>query len=190
MNENLLGILLGALGLSLILVTLSAWLLRGSTTANDTYSGCARFFLVALRVVIGWHCFVEGMEKLSTPTWSSEAYLREAIGPLALPYRAVAGDRLIDQLQVTGDGTPSATLVAQIAALQTLAPAGSPLGNVAQLALASKDVASAPTFPAELERDWRDYLHMFASQYRLTRINANSPSRFLRNAKPRRFRCS
>jgi uncharacterized membrane protein YphA (DoxX/SURF4 family) len=127
MNENLLGILLGALGLSLILVTLSVWLVGGTKPAYDSYSGFARFFLVALRVAIGWHCFVEGMEKISSPTWSSEAYLRESIGPLSPPYRWAAGDRLSDKLTVGDDGN----------------------------------------FPAELERDWRDYLHVFANYYGL-----------------------
>ena len=127
MNENLLGILLGALGVSLILVTLSIWLVRGTKPTNDSYSGFARFFLVALRVAIGWHCFVEGMEKISTPTWSSEAYLRESIGPLSPPYRWAAGDRLIDKLTVDKAGG----------------------------------------FPAELERDWRDYLQVLATDYGL-----------------------
>lgn len=126
MNENLLGILLGCLGLSLLLVTLGVWLVGGIKPANDGYSGFARFFLVALRIAIGWHCFVEGMEKISTPTWSSEAYLRESLGPTSPPYRWAAGDRLIDRATVEGDA-----------------------------------------FPAELERDWRDYLQVYSNYYGL-----------------------
>ena len=87
----------------------------------------ARFFLICLRVAIGWHCFVEGMEKISTPNWSSEPYLRESMGSLAEPYRQLAGDRLIDKLTVGDDGA----------------------------------------FPAELDREWREYLDAFAAYYEL-----------------------
>ena len=90
--------LLALFGLTLVLITLSLWLLPGARGPGETYSNRARFFLIALRVFIGWHCFIEGMEKISTPTWSSEAYLREASGPLAPLYREAAGDRLIDKL--------------------------------------------------------------------------------------------
>jgi uncharacterized membrane protein YphA (DoxX/SURF4 family) len=121
------GFLLALFGLSLILISLSLWLLRGTGGPSETYSPFARFFLIALRVCIGWHCFIEGMEKISTPSWSSEAYLREASGPFAGVYRAAAGDRLIDKL-----------------------------------ALGSDD-----TFPPELDRQWRDYLHAFAAYYEL-----------------------
>jgi uncharacterized membrane protein YphA (DoxX/SURF4 family) len=89
------GFLLALFGLSLILITLSLRLLRGASPASDSYSSTARFFLVALRLAIGWHCFVEGMEKINTPTWSSETYLRESVGPLSGVYRELAGDRLI-----------------------------------------------------------------------------------------------
>lgn len=89
------GFLLALFGLSLILITLSLRFLRGTNQAGDSYSCTARFFLIALRVAIGWHCFVEGMEKISTPNWSSEVYLRESMGPLSGVFRGVAGDRLI-----------------------------------------------------------------------------------------------
>jgi uncharacterized membrane protein YphA (DoxX/SURF4 family) len=57
-----------------------------------------KFFLVMLRLTIGWHCLVEGMEKLHNPGWSSEPYLREATGPLGPKFREMAGDRVLDQL--------------------------------------------------------------------------------------------
>lgn len=65
----------------------------------------SRFFLVGLRLVIGWHFLVEGLEKLHTPSWSSEGYLREASGPLAPRFRALAGDRLADKLTVGADNS-------------------------------------------------------------------------------------
>jgi uncharacterized membrane protein YphA (DoxX/SURF4 family) len=64
-----------------------------------------RFFLVMLRLAIGWHFLFEGVEKLNNPTWSSEAYLREASGPLAAPFQELAGDSLKDRLVVGADGS-------------------------------------------------------------------------------------
>jgi uncharacterized membrane protein YphA (DoxX/SURF4 family) len=96
-------VLLAAFGLSLILITLSLRLLRGANPAGDSYPCGARFFLICLRLAIGWHCFIEGMEKFSAASWSSEAYLRESTGPLSGIYRPIAGDRLIDKLTFGAD---------------------------------------------------------------------------------------
>jgi thiosulfate dehydrogenase [quinone] large subunit len=108
MNLDLSSVMLAAFGLSLVLVTLSLVLLRGTPSAEEGYSTGARFFLIALRLAIGWHCFVEGMEKLSTPNWSGEAYLRESMGPLASYFKVVAGDRLIEKLTVKDETFPPA----------------------------------------------------------------------------------
>ena len=62
-----------------------------------------KFFLVMLRITIGWHCLVEGLDKLHNPSWSSEPYLREATGPLAWKFREIAGDRVLDQLTVADE---------------------------------------------------------------------------------------
>jgi uncharacterized membrane protein YphA (DoxX/SURF4 family) len=60
-----------------------------------------RIFLVLLRLAIGWHFLIEGLEKIHSaqlgPTttnrpWTSEGYLREATGPLAAYFRELAGD--------------------------------------------------------------------------------------------------
>ncbi|MSQ92963.1 MAG: hypothetical protein EXR98_00235 [Gemmataceae bacterium] len=122
------GFLLALFGLSLLLIMLSLRLLRGTALAGDTSCSATRFFLIGLRVAIGWHCFVEGMEKITSPTWSGEAYLREASGPVAGVYRWVPGDRLIARATVGADGS----------------------------------------FPAELEREWRDYLNAFAAHHDLS----------------------
>src|SRR5262249_5355222 len=99
-------------GLTLILVSVSSLLLRDPALHADRVNTPARVFLVLLRLAIGWHCFVEGMDKLSNPSWSSEAYLRESVGPLAGFYRGIAGDRLLDKLRVTADKRASAALAA------------------------------------------------------------------------------
>ena len=64
-------------------------------------SATTRFFLVVLRLAIGWHLFVEGVTKLETfytgPTgtskpFSSRGYLQQSQGPLAPLFRGMAGD--------------------------------------------------------------------------------------------------
>ena len=59
-------------------------------------SGLGCFFLVALRLVIGWHFAVEGVWKIRThqigrtstnTPWTSEGFFREAYGPIGDWYR-------------------------------------------------------------------------------------------------------
>jgi uncharacterized membrane protein YphA (DoxX/SURF4 family) len=109
MTPTFTGFLLALFGLSVILITLSLRK-REALATGDRLNGGARFFLIALRLAIGWHCFVEGMDKINTPNWSSEGYLRESIGPLAPYYRDLAGDRLIAKLTVESDGSFPAEL--------------------------------------------------------------------------------
>src|SRR5207245_8229110 len=54
--------------------------------------------LVLLRLVIGWHFLFEGIEKLTSDSWSSEAYLREASGPLSPMFHGIVGDKLVEEL--------------------------------------------------------------------------------------------
>jgi uncharacterized membrane protein YphA (DoxX/SURF4 family) len=46
--------------------------------------------LVVLRVVIGWHFFLEGLSHKNDPKWSSEGFLRAAKGPLGEFYHSRA----------------------------------------------------------------------------------------------------
>src|SRR5437763_1976717 len=110
---NYFGVVALLFGLTLLLVTFASLLWRGPVRPGETTANTpARIFLVLLRLAIGWHCFVEGMDKLHNPTWSSEAYLREATGPLAPAYRWLAGDRLLDRLVVTEPDQAPAALAA------------------------------------------------------------------------------
>jgi uncharacterized membrane protein YphA (DoxX/SURF4 family) len=61
----------------------------------------SKILLVLLRLAIGWHFFIEGVDKLdslytgptpSHPAFNSAGYLREASGPLAGVFRWQAGD--------------------------------------------------------------------------------------------------
>ncbi len=92
-------------GITLVLVTLSVWLRRGWWgRPEETYTTPARLFLVVLRLAIGWHFCIEGLEKLHTPNWSGEPYLRESYGPFADVYRKVAGDRVADRVRARPEG--------------------------------------------------------------------------------------
>jgi uncharacterized membrane protein YphA (DoxX/SURF4 family) len=87
------------LGLVTALFATGVLLALGSGSAADP-SPRTRVMLVFLRLAIGWHFFVEGMDKLHTLTWTSAGYLREATGPLGPKFRELAGDSLVDALSV------------------------------------------------------------------------------------------
>jgi uncharacterized membrane protein YphA (DoxX/SURF4 family) len=64
-------------------------------------NGMSRFFLILLRIAIGWHFFFEGIEKVesmrrgvteSSRPFSSAAYLNEASGPMAPYIKQQIGD--------------------------------------------------------------------------------------------------
>jgi thiosulfate dehydrogenase [quinone] large subunit len=48
--------------------------------------------ITVLRVVIGWHFLYEGVAKLTSPSWSSAGYLRQARGPFAGLFRWLASE--------------------------------------------------------------------------------------------------
>lgn len=67
-----------------------------------------KLFMVALRIVIGWHLFYEGYSKIMTyapgstkKPWTSEMYLRNASGPLKAYFREIVSDfHGLDQLDL------------------------------------------------------------------------------------------
>jgi uncharacterized membrane protein YphA (DoxX/SURF4 family) len=107
-----------------------------------------RVFLVFLRLAIGWHFLVEGIDKIHSvnlgPTqtnrpWTSEPYLREASGPLGDFFRHQAGDP-------------------EEAALARLTPVP-PIQGDADLGL------RYTSFPPELGKDWDEYYDRFIRFY-------------------------
>lgn len=96
-------------------------------------------FLILLRLSIGWHFLVEGLEKVNSPTWSSAPYLREATGPFAPVFRWMAGDALVEHL------TP-----------QPLPADADPAKAPPHLRL-----------PKALDREWNEYAARFADYYHL-----------------------
>ena len=70
------------------------------------YSKMQLFWLVTLRVVIGWHFLYEGLTKLMNPNWSSVGYLLDSEGFLRGLYTSLAGNpstlAVVDFLNVWG----------------------------------------------------------------------------------------
>lgn len=64
------------------------------------------FWLVTLRVLIGWHFLYEGLSKLTNPNWSSVGYLLDSQGFLKEFYYSIANNstslQIIDQLNIWG----------------------------------------------------------------------------------------
>lgn len=98
-----------------------------------------RIFLVLLRLAIGWHFLFEGVEKLNSDNWTSEAYLREASGPLAPVFKDMAGDTVVERL--TPLPVPAGRDPARTPAHQRMPPA--------------------------LDREWNDYFERFVAYYQL-----------------------
>lgn len=114
----------------------------------------AAFFLVLLRLAIGWHFLVEGFQKLPSeqltalglPTnnkpFSSSVYFREATGPLGDVIRRTAGD-------------PDEEALARLE-VKPIPPAQDPATYKPQLRV-----------PPRLSQDWRAYLARFKAFYGL-----------------------
>jgi uncharacterized membrane protein YphA (DoxX/SURF4 family) len=98
--------------LALVLVWVSLTLNRGSQGPQTGWGLGTRYFLVLLRLAIGWHFLVEGWDKLTSPSWSSEVYLQESTGPLSPYFRELAGDQTAALLQVGPDKQVPADLQA------------------------------------------------------------------------------
>lgn len=62
-----------------------------SKTQRYHLTGVQQFFLVLLRIGIGWHFLREGWVKLCHPTWTAIGYLNGSWGPLSPYFREIAG---------------------------------------------------------------------------------------------------
>jgi thiosulfate dehydrogenase [quinone] large subunit len=56
------------------------------------YSNLQAFFLVTLRVLLGWYFLYEGLVKISNPDWTSLGYLMDSKGIFAGMFQSWAGD--------------------------------------------------------------------------------------------------
>jgi thiosulfate dehydrogenase [quinone] large subunit len=59
------------------------------------YNKAQEFFLVVLRLSIGWHFLYEGIVKLWNPNWSASGYLMDSAGPLKELFYWMAGNPLV-----------------------------------------------------------------------------------------------
>ncbi len=70
------------------------------------YSKSQLFWLVALRVLIGWHFLYEGVVKVVNPNWSGIGYLMDSGGFMAGFFRSMAASQstlqVIDFLNIWG----------------------------------------------------------------------------------------
>src|SRR5262249_567512 len=120
--------------------------------------------LVALRLSIGWHLYIEGREKVQSfwdndgwedveavksgvpppkKAWASAAYLREASGPPGPLFRLQAGDLDAQALEILTPGTPTGDHLAGREPCRSL-------------------------LPTTLDKAWDDYFNRFATHYKLT----------------------
>jgi uncharacterized membrane protein YphA (DoxX/SURF4 family) len=193
-SPNVLGgLVLGGI----LLLLLAMFFRRRAEGPNDHISTPARLFLVLLRLTIGWHFLVEGLEKLHDPNWSSEGYLREASGPLAPTFRELAGDKVIAQLTLQDAQSFPSALEAEwqryfdaftshydFNEVQTAAAqAKFDKAKASTLAwmLQKRSVKKISTQPPEYEVDWtiedrlKEYKNRF--QARLTEVEQSMPAR-------------
>jgi uncharacterized membrane protein YphA (DoxX/SURF4 family) len=64
-----------------------------------------KFFLILLRVAIGWHLLFAGLAKFQADYKGSEGYLQESAGPFSPAFHWMAGDRLAEKLTVDPDAS-------------------------------------------------------------------------------------
>jgi thiosulfate dehydrogenase [quinone] large subunit len=71
-----------------------------------SYTKSQLFWLVALRVVIGWHFLYEGLVKLSNPNWSSVSFLLDSEGLFKGIFESMATNpnvlKVVDLLNIWG----------------------------------------------------------------------------------------
>jgi thiosulfate dehydrogenase [quinone] large subunit len=57
----------------------------------NSYSNLQKFWLVALRLLVGWHFLYEGIVKVLNPKWTSLGYLMDSQGWFASLFHSMAG---------------------------------------------------------------------------------------------------
>jgi thiosulfate dehydrogenase [quinone] large subunit len=57
----------------------------------NSYSKLQKFWLVALRLLTGWHFLYEGLVKVMNPKWTSLGYLMDSQGWFASLFHSMAG---------------------------------------------------------------------------------------------------
>ncbi|MDR2120509.1 MAG: DoxX family membrane protein [Tannerella sp.] len=58
----------------------------------NSYSNSQKFWLVSLRLLVGWHFLYEGLVKVLNPKWTSLGYLMDSQGWFASLFHSMAGN--------------------------------------------------------------------------------------------------
>ncbi len=61
-----------------------------ATTEATTFPRGPMIAITVLRILVGWHFFYEGLTKLTAPSWSAAGFLKQAKGPFAGSFHAMA----------------------------------------------------------------------------------------------------
>ena len=67
---------------------------------EDNYTGPQKTFLVALRILIGWHFLYEGLLKLLNPEWTSKGYLLSSEGLFSSFFEWLGSDGMINMVDL------------------------------------------------------------------------------------------
>jgi hypothetical protein len=149
------------------------------------------FFILALRLAIGWHFLFEGLVKVNshyvgqTETnrpFTSEPYFRDADGPLAPYIRKQIGDpeELLKQKtqpvsvpeRIAKIADPNLRLAAaRIEAEKLITAKSSSDKLLAAAALADEKAANAEyakAVPEAVRKEWDDFVRKFAEEYKLS----------------------
>ena len=59
---------------------------------NIKYTNLQTFFLVTLRIILGWYFLYEGITKIANPDWSSFGYLMDSKGMFAGMFHSMAAN--------------------------------------------------------------------------------------------------
>ncbi len=97
-----------------------------------------KFFLILLRIAIGWHLLFAGLAKFAPDYRGSEGYLQEATGPLAPYFHGMVGDKVADRYAVLPAADEELT-----------------------------SASYAKRCPLELAREWDSYCSEFIAHYHL-----------------------
>src|SRR5262249_49413747 len=122
-----------------------------------------RFFLVLLRLAIGWHFLVEGLEKLNNPSWTSAPYLHAATGRLGKYFRSIGDERFLEKLKLNEKCSQELAVTgASQLGLTGVLPSHGPL-----TAASSLYPGKLGCLPPALDQDWKRYLETVEREFDL-----------------------
>lgn len=164
-----------------LMLILSVFLTPGTPSRSTYMNRGTRFFLIALRLAIGWHFLVEGLDKWNDPDWTSQPYLHAAAGPLGPYFHQVADEPFLEQFAIDEQNLQKlAVLGAGEVGMAGAPPASGPL--VASTSLYPGKIKHLPPL---LDQRWQRYLEKFKKEFELNDEEAQLAEIRLDQAKAR-----